>query len=279
MKRRKQTYAKAALLVLALFSLVLFWHWDWLCTTSQRLQPLDKYRIYDSTVVLDTSAPEKVESWSTFKWRTPISRAELLQAEEHLIWYPHQRLGRKAQPKKELVAKKYRPTTILYPVPVRETDQLDDFVVESGEWFHHPDSWGELNAATRRGAAHRASDFFSRHYGRTKPFLGEIPTSLCYDKRDYGIHAFGFNQLQIWKDFKLVNVNLPTPETPQVTIVAAGGVYNVRKAVYDHTGSISYRYNSYWAAIYAGSASSSRKFIVGRNVGELPGVTATKARP
>jgi hypothetical protein len=262
MKRRKQTYARIALLVVLLFSLVITWQWAWLSTTPGRLQSLDKYRIYDSSVVLDTSAPEKIKDWTTFKWRAPRSRTELLWADEHSIWYPQKP---RTKSKKKVVAKRNSHATFQFSVPVREEDQLDDFVVEFGEWFHHPDSWDELNTAIRRGAAHRSSAFFAQHYGRTKPFLGEIPTSLCYSEGGDGINVRRVNRLQVWKDFNRVDVNLPTPKTPQATIVAARGAYNAQKAIYDGTAPISYRHSPYWVAIYAGSASSSpAEFVVDR---------------
>lgn len=253
MNRRKQAYAWVALVVLLLLSLVLIWQWDWLSTIPWRLQSLEKYRIYDSSVVLDISSPENIKDWTTFKWRTPRSRTELLWADEHSIWYPQKP---RTKSKKKVVAKKKSHATFQFPVPIREHDQLDDFVVEFGDWFHHPDSWDELNVAVRRGAASRSSYFFTHRYGRIKPFLGEIPSSLCYSEGGDGINVRKIDRLKIWKDFKRVDVSLPTPQTPTIAIVAANGIYNAQKALYDGTGPISYRQSPNWAAIYAGSASS-----------------------
>ncbi len=245
---RRLTRPWVLVIVFSLVTLAGYFTWPWLRSIPKKLGPLANYRVYEESKSLDGFAEPTPGGW-----RMPASRWELFATLDHQVMFD----------KKQITSLRKKPNlrpsrpALPPPAPLVQGDMLSDFVVDRGTSFGFPATYQELDESLAHGKAYRESAFFMRYHDPLKPFYGSLPTRLCYHDTCPDRGNFRANYLQIREDFKLRDVSLETPKSPDVFIVAAGGIYNAREAAYRRSSPIAYPSDQYWAVVYAGSTHSS----------------------
>ena len=97
---------------------------------------------------------------------------------------------------------------------------------------------------------------FRAHPYEAKSFYGEIPREWCF--REYETESGPHSQLQVWKNFALVNLYLNAPKSPAVFVVAASGASNAQVAACEPTrmDPVAYPGEQFWAVVFAGRGGS-----------------------
>lgn len=246
-------------------AVIAIWYYTtpWTNNLEKRFRPLSDYRVRDD----GTPAADRPTLHSE-KWRVPNSRWELLLTRDEDVHYP---IRPSAPIKPENASRtppaKPSPPEMSPPVPrVRweDGDTLTDFVVDQGNCYSCPATEFELRGAIAERKAYRASHFFlDQVYLSSKPFYGEIPAWRCLRESGHERELPRVARLQFREGVKLVDAALPTPDQPEVYIVAAASSYNMHQAAFRRDPPIAYPQDQYWAVVFAGiGGSGPTKFLL-----------------
>lgn len=205
-------------------------------------------------------------AWAWLSFVPDALRSERLMGNEHEIQNP-KTIEEKSQARPSRPSR--REGFRREPLNVLSNDELTDFVIDKGNSFGFPGTRKELDRAIADGKAERTSSYFRQQYERDKPFYGEIPLSLCHWDGHSGWGVREVSRFQIRKDYESVDVSLETPKRPEIFVVAGANIYGAQRSAYERSAPVAYRWESYWAVIYAGSGSSSTPYVMDRvHVGE-----------